>query len=104
MRACRFGAGGRATTGSRPTARLIVSDFVWTGSDTQINSLQGKIHTYVGYARDGKMTKMHPETAGLRWHIVLRCRQGAPDARTAQVIDQLVANIRRYERDLVIEA
>src|SRR5580658_8087609 len=64
----------------------IVSESAWTGSDAQINSLQAKIQTYVGYALDGLMTRAYPETTGLPWRIVLRCRRGAPGSRTTQVL------------------
>jgi hypothetical protein len=82
----------------------IVSDSEWTGSDAQINSLQSKIHAYVGYVLDGQMAAAYPETHDPPWQIVLRCRQGAPDARTGQVLAQLVETVRRYGGDLVIAA
>ena len=81
----------------------IVSDFAWTGSDAQIGSLQAKIQSYVGYALDGQMAAAYPETRDLSWRIVIRCRRGAPDARTGEVLRQLVEPIRRYGGELVVE-
>jgi hypothetical protein len=40
----------------------IVCHFGWTGSDAQINSLQTKIHNYIGFAVDGQLASTHPET------------------------------------------
>ena len=81
----------------------IVSDSEWLGSDAQIDSLQAKIQTYVGYAVDGKLAATYPETTNLPWRIVIRCRQGAPDARTQLVLDQLVDPVHRYGGDLVVD-
>jgi hypothetical protein len=56
--------------GSR--ARLyIVSASPWTGSDQQLDSLQQKIHNYVGFAVDGQLAASFPETVGLRWQIAI---------------------------------
>ena len=86
------------------TVRLyIVSESEWTGSDDQINSLQAKIHNYVGYAVDGPMAEAYPELRGLPWQIVIRCRAGSPDPRTDQVVGQLVGSVRQYGGDLIIE-
>jgi Family of unknown function (DUF6572) len=35
----------------------------WSGSDEQLLSLQEKIHTYVGFAVDGQLSRDYPETA-----------------------------------------
>lgn len=35
----------------------------WTGSDAQIQSLQQKIHNYVGFAADGELHRAYPETS-----------------------------------------
>lgn len=80
----------------------IVSDWPWTGSDEQLNSLQAKIHNYVGFALDGHLTSSFPEAAGLPWQIVIDCQSGAPDQRTAEVLRQLAEAIRNYEGDLIV--
>jgi uncharacterized protein DUF6572 len=74
----------------------------WSGSDDQINSLQEKIHNYVGFALDGEMVRLYPETEGLAWNIGLDCHFGLPDTRTQQVLDQLRDAVKRYGGDLVV--
>lgn len=78
----------------------IVSDFPWTGSDAQLQSLQEKIHNYVGFALDGQLVRTYPETKGLPWEIVIDCQRGSPDSRSSQVLDQLRDGVRRYGGDL----
>jgi hypothetical protein len=80
----------------------IVADSPWTGSDEQLNSLQLKIHGYVAFALDGQMVRLHPETAGLAWRIVIDAQAGAPDARSARVIDEVAEAVRRCGGDLAI--
>jgi len=82
----------------------IVSDEPWTGSDEQTDSLQMKIHNYVGYARDGGLAKTYPETVGLPWTIAIDCRVTAPDPRTAAVLDALVEPLARYGGQLVVRS
>jgi hypothetical protein len=69
------------------TARLyIVQANPWTGSDSQVASLQEKIHNYVGFALDGQMVATYPETRDLPWEIVVVCQTGQPDERSGQVL------------------
>ena len=80
----------------------IVNEGRWSGSDAQIESLQLKVQTYVGFALDGPMTGAYPETAGLAWQIRLDDRVGNRDERSMRVLDQLSAAVRRYGGYLVV--
>jgi hypothetical protein len=80
----------------------IVQADAWTGADDQIVSLQQKIHNYVGFALDGQMVKMYPETASLGWRIIIDSQTGSVDARTAGVLAQVTEAVRRHGGDLVI--
>ncbi len=80
----------------------IVADAPWTGSDAQITSLQQKIHTYVGFAADGQLAAAHPEAAGLPWRIVVQCRAGKPDERTADVLGRTRQQVQQYDGDLIV--
>ena len=74
----------------------IVQAHAWTGSDAQLRSLQEKVHTYVGYAADGGLTRDYPEVEGLPWRIVLDCQTGDPDLRTSEMLAALIEPLKRY--------
>jgi Family of unknown function (DUF6572) len=74
----------------------IVQDHQWTGSDAQLNSLQAKVHNYVGYALDGQLARDYPETVDKPWQIVVHCQTGAPDERTQYVLSELTKRLRPY--------
>jgi hypothetical protein len=78
----------------------IVQSDGWSGSDEQLTALQQKIHAYVGFALDGQMERTYPETAGLPWRIVIESQAGAPDVRSAEMIERLVHPVRSYGGDL----
>jgi hypothetical protein len=82
----------------------IVSDSPWTGSDSQLQSLQEKVHNYVGFALDGQLVQTYPETKGLPWEIVIDCQRGSPDSRSSQVLDRLREGLRRYGGDLQVSS
>jgi hypothetical protein len=82
---------------------FIVSDLSWTGSDSQIRSLQEKIHSYVGFAVDGQLAREYPECASLPWRIVVRCQQ-QPDERTADVLRRTADAVRKHGGDLEVHA
>lgn len=82
----------------------VVVDVAWTGSDAQLLSLQEKIHTYVGYAVDGPLVADYPQTDGLPWRIVINCRTGEPDPRSAELLEQLAEPVSRYGGDLTISS
>lgn len=72
----------------------------WAGTDEQLLSLQEKIHTYVGYAVDGQMSRDYPEASTLPWCIVIESQAGPPDSRSLEMIDRLADPVRRYGGDL----
>ena len=82
----------------------IVADSPWTGSDEQLQSLQSKIHNYVGFALDGQLVRSYPETEGMPWEVVIDCQAGQPDPRTREVLNQLTEGVRRHGGDLVVGA
>ena len=75
---------------------FIVRDSPWTGTDDEIAALQGKIHSYVGYALDGQMHRDYPETVGAPWQVVVRSTAGSPDLRTAALLAQVGPAIENY--------
>jgi hypothetical protein len=74
----------------------IVQDQPWTGSDAQLNSLQAKVHNYVGYALDGQLARDYPETVGKPREIVVDCQSGAPDDRTQHLLAELAKRLGPY--------
>ena len=57
----------------------------WDGSDEQLLSLQERFNAYVSFLLDGEMGEAHPELAGKRARIELRCAH-MPDARTLELL------------------
>lgn len=72
---------------------VVVADAPWTGSDAQLQSLQAKVQTYVGFALDGGLAEQHPEAARLPWRIVVHSQSGPPDARTDAVLEALTERL-----------
>src|SRR4051812_6313040 len=52
----------------------------WDGSDERLHELQEKFNAYVSFLLDGEMIAAHPELAGKRARIELRCEH-MPDER-----------------------
>jgi hypothetical protein len=82
----------------------LVQSGAWTGSDTQIRSLQAKIQNYVGFALDGQLVTTYPEVSGLPWSIVVDCQTGPPDSRSAGVLAHAARAIEGYGGSLIIKA
>src|SRR6266513_456778 len=57
----------------------------WNGSDEQLLALQERFNAYVSFLLDGEMAESHPELAGKRARIELRCAH-MPDARTLELL------------------
>ena len=57
----------------------------WNGSDEQLLALQERFNAYVSFLLDGEMAEAHPELAGKRARIELRCAH-MPDARTLELL------------------
>jgi hypothetical protein len=47
----------------------------WSGDELQLFQLQEKLNAYMSFLLDGEMTEAHPELAGRRARIELRCAQ-----------------------------
>lgn len=75
---------------------VIVQSGEWTGSDTQLESLQAKIQSYVGYALDGQLVEQYPEVEGLPWRIVIDCQTGPPDALASAVFAHVAQVLPTY--------
>jgi len=57
----------------------------WDGTDEQLFSLQERFNAYVSFLLDGEMAEAHPELAGKRPRIELRCAH-MPDARALELL------------------
>jgi hypothetical protein len=57
----------------------------WDRSDERLYQLQEKFNTYVSFLLDGEMAAAHPELAGKRARIELRCEH-MPDARALELL------------------
>ena len=57
----------------------------WVGSDEQLLALQERFNAYVSFLLDGELAEVHPELAGKRARIELRCAH-MPDARTLELL------------------
>jgi hypothetical protein len=72
----------------------------WGGSDEQLLSLQERFNVYVSFLLDGEMVEAHPELAGKRARIELRCAH-LPDTRGLELLglihDQLAFQEIRLE-------
>jgi hypothetical protein len=72
----------------------------WDGSDEQLLALQERFNAYVSFLLDGEMAETHPELAGKRARIELRCAH-MPDAGALELLglvhDQLAFQEVRLE-------
>jgi hypothetical protein len=72
----------------------------WNGSDEQLLALQERFNAYVSFLLDGEMASTHPELAGKRARIELRCAH-MPDASAIELLglihDQLAFQEVRLE-------
>jgi len=56
---------------------------LWNGGDEQLHQLQEKFNAYASFILEGEMTTVHPELAGKKTRIELRCDQMPPDPALA---------------------
>ncbi|MFL6529246.1 MAG: DUF6572 domain-containing protein [Chthoniobacterales bacterium] len=75
----------------------------WDGSDEQLHDVQEKFNTYASFLLDGEMLAAHPELAGKKARIELRCAQ-MPDERAVALLgiihDQL--ELQEIEMEVVV--
>ena len=57
----------------------------WDGSDEQLLALQERFNAYVSFLLDGEMAESHPELAGKRTRIEVRCTH-MPDTRALELL------------------
>ncbi len=57
----------------------------WDGSDERLLELQERFNAYVSFLLDGELVQTHPELAGKRARIEVRCEQ-MPDARALELL------------------
>jgi hypothetical protein len=57
----------------------------WDGSDEQLLALQERFNAYVSFLLDGEMAADHPELAGKKARIELRCAH-MPDAHALELL------------------
>ena len=57
----------------------------WDSSDERLLSLQERFNSYVSFLLDGEMAEAHPELAGKRTRIELRCAH-MPDTRALELL------------------
>lgn len=60
----------------------------WDGSDKRLHELQERFNTYASFLLDGEMTEAHPELAGKRARIEVRCAN-MPDARALELLGMI---------------
>ena len=57
----------------------------WRDSDEQLLALQERFNAYVSFFLDGELTESHPELAGKRARIEVRCAH-MPDTRALELL------------------
>ena len=60
----------------------------WNGADAQLHELQERFNAYVSFLLDGEMAETHPELAGKKARIEVRCAQ-MPDARALELLGMI---------------
>jgi hypothetical protein len=60
----------------------------WDGSDEQLHSLQERFNAYVSFLLDGECAEAHPELAGKRARIEVRCAH-MPDSRAIELLGMI---------------
>ena len=71
---------------SRDEVLLVMNeDRPWNGSDEQLHDVQEKFNAYASFLLDGEMIAAHPELAGKKARIELRCAQ-MPDERGVELL------------------
>lgn len=60
----------------------------WNGGDEQLHELQEKFNAYASFILDGEMMEAHPELAGKRARIELRCEE-MPGERALKLLQAI---------------
>jgi uncharacterized protein DUF6572 len=68
---------------------LIMEEFTpWDGSDEQLHALQERFNAYASFLLDGELEETHPELAGKKARIELRCTH-MPDSRALDLLGMI---------------
>ena len=57
----------------------------WNGSNEQLHHLQERFNAYASFLLDGELAESHPELAGKKKRIDVRCAH-MPDGRTLELL------------------
>jgi len=57
----------------------------WDDSDEQLHTLQERFNAYVAFLLDGELAEAHPELAGKKARIEVRCAH-MPDSRAVELL------------------
>ena len=60
----------------------------WDGSDRQLHELQERFNAYASFLLDGELAESHPELAGKKMRIDVRCDH-MPDNRTLELLGMI---------------
>jgi hypothetical protein len=60
----------------------------WNGSHGQVHALQERFNAYASFLLDGELAVTHPELAGKRARIEVRCAH-MPDARAIELLGMI---------------
>jgi hypothetical protein len=60
----------------------------WDGTDLQLFQLQEKFNAYVSFLLDGELAEAHPELAGKKARIELRCAE-MPEGRALDLLSTI---------------
>jgi hypothetical protein len=60
----------------------------WDGSDARLHELQERFNAYASFLLDGECAEVHPELAGKRARIEVRCAH-IPDQRAIELLGMI---------------
>lgn len=60
----------------------------WTGSEEQLHELQQRFNAYASFLLDGELAEAHPELAGKKSRIEVRCAH-MPDSRALELLGMI---------------
>jgi hypothetical protein len=70
-------------------AVLVMSEpHSWDSSDVRLHELQERFNTYVSFLLDGELAEAHPDLAGKRARIEVRCAH-MPDMRALELLGMI---------------
>jgi len=61
---------------------------VWNGSSEQLQQLQERFNAYASFLLDGELAESHPEFAGKKMRIEVRCAH-MPEDRTVELLGMI---------------